>query len=272
MTITLKQGIIDTAKALGMDPTVLATIISYETGGTFEAAKIGPRTQYGQHRGLIQFGEPQAKQYGVDWANALESQLGNNGDNAISRYFKASGYKPGMGLLDAYSIVNAGKPGDYRAMDAGTSVSQKVYSDVMRKHGEKAAGLLGGEFTPAFDTSSTTPSANEPNPYALSLTPRERPEVQQPRDTLIGDIGKTLAGGVAPMNSSGSSLYGGPETGDGSPSPPLEFASAAAAPALTGPPPSPEMDFSPLAQLFSIKNIGQAPAMQAANPIRRTYG
>src|SRR5690606_21760090 len=53
----LRDGIIATAEAIGADPLDLATAISYETGGTFDPTKKGPRTQWGQHRGLIQFGE-----------------------------------------------------------------------------------------------------------------------------------------------------------------------------------------------------------------------
>jgi hypothetical protein len=142
----LRAGIIETAQALGMDPEVLATIISYETGGTFDPLKRGPTTKWGQHRGLIQFGEPQAQQFGVNWDDPLGSQLGPEG--AIARYFKASGYQPGMGLLDAYSIVNAGGPGRYNASDTAAggapgSVRDKVEQQ-MGGHREKALALLGG--------------------------------------------------------------------------------------------------------------------------------
>ena len=112
----LRAGIIETAAARGMDPLDLATIISYETGGTFDPQQPGPTTQWGQHRGLIQFGEPQAREYGVDWSDPAGSQLGANG--AIVRYYRQNGWQPGMGMLDAYSIVNAGAPGRYNASDA----------------------------------------------------------------------------------------------------------------------------------------------------------
>lgn len=137
--------VVETARALGMDPLDLATIISYETGGTFDPAKRGPTTQWGQHRGLIQFGEPQARQYGVDWSDPVGSQLGANG--AIARYFRNNGYQPGMGLLDAYSIVNAGGPGRYGASDANNggapgTVADKV-NNQMAGHRANALKLLG---------------------------------------------------------------------------------------------------------------------------------
>ncbi len=146
--MNLRDGIIATAQSLGMDPVDLATIISYETAGTFDPTKRGPTTQWGQHRGLIQFGEPQAQQYGVNWDDPMGSQLGPDG--AVAKYFRSSGYKPGMGMLDAYSIVNAGGPGRYNASDANNggapgSVADKVNGQ-MEGHRAKALALLGGEY------------------------------------------------------------------------------------------------------------------------------
>jgi hypothetical protein len=146
MTPDVVNGIRATATALGMDPLDLATIISYETAGTFDPAKAGPTTQWGQHRGLIQFGEPQAREYGVDWSNPVGSQLGPNG--AVARYFLENGWRPGMGMLDAYSIVNAGAPGRYNATDANNggapgTVRDKVESQ-FGPHRNKAAALFGG--------------------------------------------------------------------------------------------------------------------------------
>ena len=144
-------GILDTANSLEMDPVDLATIISYETAGTFDPVKRGPVTQYGQHQGLIQFGEPQAAQYGVDWANPVESQLGSEG--AIADYFRDNGWQPGMGLMDAYSIVNAGAPGRYGASDANNggapgTVADKV-NNQMAGHRANAEALFGDYLPPA---------------------------------------------------------------------------------------------------------------------------
>lgn len=142
----LRSGIAATAAALGMDPIDLATIMSYETGGTMNPTQAGPTTQWGQHRGLIQFGEPQAREYGVDWNDPVGSQLGPQG--AVVRYFQGNGWKPGMGLMDAYSIVNAGGPGRYNASDANNggapgTVADKV-NNQMAGHRAKAAALFGG--------------------------------------------------------------------------------------------------------------------------------
>lgn len=146
----LRDGIIESAKALGVNPVDLATAISYETGGTFDPTKRGPTTQWGQHRGLIQFGQPQAQKYGVDWNNPLGSQLGENG--AVVKYLRDTGVKPGMGLLDIYSAINAGGVGRYNRSDANNggapgTVADKV-NNQMAGHRAKAEALLGGGFTP----------------------------------------------------------------------------------------------------------------------------
>lgn len=173
----LRNGIMQTAQSLGMNPVDLATIISYETGGTFDPRQAGPTTQWGQHRGLIQFGEPQAREYGVNWDDPLGSQLGPNG--AIANYYRGNGWQPGMGMLDAYSIVNAGGPGRYGASDANNggapgSVRDKVEGQ-MAGHRERALALLG-------DTANQNPLASPPQGQAApqnALAAQSAPQAPQ---------------------------------------------------------------------------------------------
>ncbi len=152
---SIKAGIADTASALGIDPVDLATAISYETGGTFDPTKGGPTTQWGQHKGLIQFGEPQAQKYGVDWNNPVGSQLGPEG--AVAKYLRDTGVKPGMGLLDIYSAINAGGVGRYDRSDANNggapgTVADKV-NQQMGAHRAKALALFPAQ------TAAATPQA-----------------------------------------------------------------------------------------------------------------
>lgn len=146
MDPAIYNGIISTAQSLGMKPADLAAIISYETAGTFNPTIAGPTTKWGQMRGLIQFGEPQAQQYGVDWADPINSQLGPNG--AIVKYFTDHGWQPGMGMMDAYSVVNAGAPGRYNASDAAAGGAPGTVADKVNTqfapHMAKAAALFGG--------------------------------------------------------------------------------------------------------------------------------
>lgn len=141
----LRGGIIEAANSLGVSPVDLATAISYETAGTFDAQKKGPTTQWGQHKGLIQFGEPQAKEYGVDWNDPVNSQLGKDG--AVVKYLKKAGVKEGMGLLDIYSAINAGSVGLYDRTDANNGGAKGTVRDKveqqMAQHAQKANKLIG---------------------------------------------------------------------------------------------------------------------------------
>lgn len=142
MTPELAAAIRNSAARIGADPVDLATVISYETAGTFDPWKAGPTTQWGQHRGLIQWGEPQRQEYGVHQGMPVDAQM-----QAVEKYLTKAGYRPGMGILDMYSAVNAGKVGRYGASDANNggapgTVADKV-NNQMGPHREKAASFLG---------------------------------------------------------------------------------------------------------------------------------
>jgi hypothetical protein len=137
MASDLAAAILGSANQIGIQPVDLATVISFETGGTFDPWQRGPTTKWGQHRGLIQMGEPQRAQYGYQQGAPLSEQM-----RAVEKYLVAAGVKPGMGLLDIESAINAGGVGKYNARDMGTTVSQKVAG--MGGHRRNAARLLGG--------------------------------------------------------------------------------------------------------------------------------
>ena len=169
-----RDHIVEMADELGTTPRDLATVISYETGGTFNPLKKGPTTQWGQHRGLLQFGEPQAQQYGVDWDDPLNSQVGRSG--AIVSYLKANGFRPGMGLLDLYSTINAGAPGLYNRSDANNggapgSVADKV-NNQMAGHMRNADKLLGAD---GSDTLSGNSGSDDLSSGA-EFVPTQRPD------------------------------------------------------------------------------------------------
>lgn len=168
----IAQGILQTAQSLGIDPMDLATAISYETAGTFDPTKRGPRTQWGRHRGLIQFGEPQAQKYGVDWDDPLGTQLGPNG--AVANYLRDTGVKPGMGLLDIYSAINAGGVGRYNRTDANNggapgTVGEKVAKQ-MSGHRRNAERLLSGGAAPS-SSPREYPSDRPPAAFAEHALP-----------------------------------------------------------------------------------------------------
>lgn len=168
MNPALAAAILRSAQNLQVHPLDLATAISYETGGTFDPWKAGPTTQWGQHRGLIQWGEPQAKQYGVTKDSSIEDQM-----SAVERYLTDRGMKPGSNLMDIYSTINAGAPGLYNRSDAANggapgTVADKV-NNQMGGHVQNARALLGQAgmlpSTPV-QSASAAPAASPAAPVA----------------------------------------------------------------------------------------------------------
>lgn len=138
----LADAIRATAGRLGIDPSDLATAISYETGGTFNPGLWGGKG--GNHLGLIQFGQEERAKYGARPDQTPVEQM-----SAVENYLKDRGVKPGMGLLDVYSTINAGRPGLYNRSDAANggapgTVLDKVTGQ-MYGHRMRAKALLGDE-------------------------------------------------------------------------------------------------------------------------------
>lgn len=165
----LAQSIMDVSHRLGIDPVDLATAISYETAGTFDPWKAGPVTQHGQHRGLIQWGEPQARKYGVTKDSSIPAQM-----EAVGRYLADSGVTSDAKLLDIYSAINTGRVGRYNLSDANNGGAPGTVADKvagMGDHRLKAARLLAQYAPPPFPTAPEKPvrilsrqTASEPNP------------------------------------------------------------------------------------------------------------
>jgi len=140
----------ETADALGMSMEDLLTAVSFETGGTMDPMQTGPTTKWGQHQGLIQFGEPQAEQYGADFSSpeaALSSQLGAEG--AVVKYMLDRGFDPSKhDFMNFYSTINAGSPDRLNASDtaaggtAGTVRDKVLYQ--MGDHRANASKWMGG--------------------------------------------------------------------------------------------------------------------------------
>lgn len=137
----LGEAIVAAAGDLGMSAEDLATMISFETGGTFDPWQKGPTTKWGTHRGLIQWGVPQRKKYGVTKDSTVGEQM-----QAVVRYLKDRGFKPGMGGLEAYAAINAGHVSRTGARDAAAGGTWGTVADKwnhqMDGHRRKAQKLL----------------------------------------------------------------------------------------------------------------------------------
>lgn len=137
----LVAAAVEVAKQLGVSATDILTAISYETGGTLDPWQRGPTTQWGEHRGLIQWGEPQREQYGVTELSTIAEQM-----QAIARYLVDRGVQPGDGLLQIYAAINAGEASRINATDennggAPGTVAEKV-NEQMEGHRARAEGLI----------------------------------------------------------------------------------------------------------------------------------
>jgi hypothetical protein len=204
----LAQAITSASRNLGIDPNDLATAISYETGGTFNHNIWGGTGS--DYFGLIQFGPNERARYGVKEGQSVAEQM-----QAVERYLRDRGLKPGMGLLDVYSTINAGRPGLYNRSDAGNggapgTVEDKVNTQ-MGGHMTKAAALLK-----QYD--AARPSYSEPPAFPQRADPifpglPGRPPTPSPTGKKAGDpllpIPSGAADGLARQeNSSGRSLVG----------------------------------------------------------------
>lgn len=146
------RAIQSAADELGIDAVDLATVISYETGGTFGPDKLGPKTRIsaanaetgGRHFGLIQFGAAEAQQFGANPRQTVAEQM-----PAVVAYLKARGVKPGASILEVYAAINGGHVSKTEASDAHNggapgTVRDKV-RDQMGDHRKKAAAMFKDE-------------------------------------------------------------------------------------------------------------------------------
>ncbi len=183
---SLAQSIMEASGRLGIDPVHLATAISYETGGKFDPNLWGGAG--GNYLGLIQFGPEERAKYGVKEGQTANEQMG-----AVENFLRDRGVKPGMGLPDIYSTINAGSPGRYNASDANNGGAPGTVMDKVRfqmaGHEAKARAMLGGQPLPA----------NMPRP-ANSMAARVAsaimgtPQEAAPLPQNAGDVANQLMG------------------------------------------------------------------------------
>ncbi|MFK5598339.1 hypothetical protein ACFZ8E_15305 [Methylobacterium sp. HMF5984] len=151
----LAAGIKQSAKDLGISAENLATVISYETAGSFDPWKRGPTTKWGQYRGLIQWGQPQREKYGVTQDMSPGEQM-----KAVTRYLRDRGVRPGMGIHQVYGAINAGgvseahlQMRDAAAGGAPGTVREKV-DNQMGPHRRKGVALLRADGSDGGATAS----------------------------------------------------------------------------------------------------------------------
>jgi hypothetical protein len=138
-----KGAVITAARQLGIDPLVLAAVISQETGGTF--AKDIKGGAGGNYQGLIQFGPTERRTYGFRQGMSFEEQV----LGPVVRYLKARGVKPGHGAAEVYAAILTGNvaniaQGGLDWKDSfGTSVRKSLPALTRGGHYQNARRFLG---------------------------------------------------------------------------------------------------------------------------------
>lgn len=133
------------ADKLGVDPVDLASIVSFESAGSFDPHKVGGEGN--RYRGLIQFGPDEQKQY-YKPGQSFEDQL----EDGVVRFFQDRFKKVGMDtrgakLEDLYTTVIAGNPKANRnAKDSFGTSARSGSERIAREHRPKVLkDIFGGQ-------------------------------------------------------------------------------------------------------------------------------
>ena len=103
------DALLEVSQELGVEPADLATIISYESAGSFSPNKWGGHN--GEHMGLIQFGPNERQAYGVTEGMTFAQQLrGPVKQYLLDRFAGQNRSTQGATLLDLYRTVLGGNP------------------------------------------------------------------------------------------------------------------------------------------------------------------
>ena len=132
------DALMDVAATLGVSPIDLATIIGFETGGTYDPGEVGGEGD--NYQGLIQFGISERGTYGVVPGMTFEEQLRGPVLRYFQDRFRGAGWDTqGATLEDLYTTVIAGNPGANR--DAKDSFGTSARSGVAGMDGHRAAAM-----------------------------------------------------------------------------------------------------------------------------------
>lgn len=156
----IANGIVSLAQWAKVSPEDLAALIALETSGTFNPAIKGGKGN--NYQGLIQFGSNERRKYDLnsdsDFRN-LQKQF-----TAIQRFLSDRGFKPGMGIAQLYSTINAGSPGHLGRSDgfklAPTVIDKvKLFTNPNSGYFKKGVSMLGGSMSNPIYTKSANDNA-----------------------------------------------------------------------------------------------------------------
>ena len=159
-----RMAIIEGARKLGLNPYEFGGFLSLESGPNMDPNIVGGAGK--KHKGLIQFGENEQKQYGIVGPQTRAGQM-----PAVLQYFKDRGFEPGMNIERAYATVLGGNPNvSLTAKDSfGTSVASA--SKRFKKGGDLYANAqrVLGDLPPPAPTLPAVPAVTSPNTNQRSV-------------------------------------------------------------------------------------------------------
>jgi murein DD-endopeptidase MepM/ murein hydrolase activator NlpD len=138
------QKIKQVARNINADPVDLATLISFETAGTFSPSIRGPVVKgRGRAVGLIQFMPDSARTLGTT-AEALAQMSPVEQMDYVERYFIKWGFRGG-GLKQLYATVFAGDPNAKGSISDGYHTLDSAVERMTTEHRGRAIALLSGK-------------------------------------------------------------------------------------------------------------------------------
>jgi len=138
------QKIKQVAANINADPIDLATLISFETAGTFSPSIRGPVVKgRGRAVGLIQFMPETSRELGTT-SEALAQMSQVEQMDYVERYLVKRGFKGG-GLKQLYSTVFAGHPNARGSISDGYHTLDSAVERMNREHRGRAIALLSGK-------------------------------------------------------------------------------------------------------------------------------
>ena len=186
----MAQAVQDVERERGIPADQLMAIFSFETAGSLDPWKAGPTTQWGQHRGLIQWGEPQARQYGVNQNTPVRDQV-----FAAANYLADRNYSPGMSLENMYAAVLAG---DARRTGVGDlhngGVARSAAHAVQTQFGPHAAAAneVLSSYGGAAQQGPPIPANYSGPQYANVPSPTPAPAPQPVGDMIASAFGPSV--------------------------------------------------------------------------------
>ncbi|MBK8468086.1 MAG: hypothetical protein IPL32_19915 [Chloracidobacterium sp.] len=153
---TQGRAFVKVAEKLGISPLDLATIVGFETGGTYSTSIDNGKG----YIGLSQFGKSEQKQFGAFKGQGFEAQLEAMGRFLTSRFAGVGRSTAGASLIDLYRTVLGGNPNaSLTGKDANGTSPMSGVQNMLRTHrpaalkkffGGSESNAKGGEWGKSY--------------------------------------------------------------------------------------------------------------------------